>query len=98
MLDSGAFEQERLPTRILVAKVGRTATTRQKVIASAFAEVGSTGIGPLFATQAMPRASVANDVHIIAFRRSMRTSDASGSSKAEMERQGGATYDRRSAA
>jgi len=64
-----AFEAEegRRP-RILVAKVGQDGHDRgQKVIASAFADLGfDVDIGPLFATPAeAARQAVENDVHII---------------------------------
>ncbi|MCK0207648.1 methylmalonyl-CoA mutase [Starkeya koreensis] len=63
------FEQEegRRP-RILVAKVGQDGHDRgQKVIASAFADLGfDVDIGPLFATpQEAARQAVENDVHVI---------------------------------
>src|SRR6202171_915692 len=64
-----AFESEegRRP-RILVAKVGQDGHDRgQKVIASAFADLGfDVDIGPLFATPAeAARQAVENDVHIV---------------------------------
>ena len=64
-----AFETEegRRP-RILVAKVGQDGHDRgQKVIASAFADLGfDVDIGPLFATpQEAARQAVENDVHVI---------------------------------
>jgi methylmalonyl-CoA mutase len=64
-----AFEQDegRRP-RILVAKIGQDGHDRgQKVIASAFADLGfDVDIGPLFATPAeAARQAVENDVHII---------------------------------
>src|SRR5712691_9088764 len=64
-----AFEAEegRRP-RILVAKVGQDGHDRgQKVIASAFADLGfDVDIGPLFATPAeAARQAVENDVHIL---------------------------------
>ncbi|GAB4066312.1 methylmalonyl-CoA mutase [Ancylobacter sonchi] len=64
-----AFESEegRRP-RILVAKVGQDGHDRgQKVIASAFADLGfDVDIGPLFATpQEAARQAVENDVHVI---------------------------------
>ncbi|MCJ8143612.1 methylmalonyl-CoA mutase [Ancylobacter sp. A5.8] len=64
-----AFEAEegRRP-RILVAKVGQDGHDRgQKVIASAFADLGfDVDIGPLFATpQEAARQAVENDVHVI---------------------------------
>jgi methylmalonyl-CoA mutase len=63
------FEQEegRRP-RILVAKIGQDGHDRgQKVIASAFADLGfDVDIGPLFATPAeAARQAVENDVHIV---------------------------------
>ena len=54
--------------RILVAKIGQDGHDRgQKVIASAFAELGfDVDIGPLFATpEEAARQAVENDVHII---------------------------------
>jgi methylmalonyl-CoA mutase len=64
-----AFETEegRRP-RILVAKIGQDGHDRgQKVIASAFADLGfDVDIGPLFATPAeAARQAVENDVHIV---------------------------------
>jgi len=64
-----AFETEegRRP-RILVAKVGQDGHDRgQKVIASAFADLGfDVDIGPLFATPGeAARQAVENDVHIV---------------------------------
>ncbi len=64
-----AFEAEegRRP-RILVAKIGQDGHDRgQKVIASAFADLGfDVDIGPLFATPAeAARQAVENDVHIV---------------------------------
>jgi methylmalonyl-CoA mutase len=64
-----AFERDegRRP-RILVAKVGQDGHDRgQKVIASAFADLGfDVDIGPLFATPAeAARQAVENDVHIV---------------------------------
>jgi methylmalonyl-CoA mutase len=64
-----AFEAEdgRRP-RILVAKLGQDGHDRgQKVIASAFADLGfDVDIGPLFATPAeAARQAVENDVHVI---------------------------------
>jgi methylmalonyl-CoA mutase len=64
-----AFEAEegRRP-RILVAKVGQDGHDRgQKVIASAFADLGfDVDIGPLFATPGeAARQAVENDVHIV---------------------------------
>src|SRR5437870_436276 len=64
-----AFEEaEGRRPRILVAKIGQDGHDRgQKVIASAFADVGSdVDIGPLFATAAgAARQAVENDVHIL---------------------------------
>ena len=54
--------------RILVAKVGQDGHDRgQKVIASAFADLGfDVDVGPLFATpQEAARQAVENDVHVI---------------------------------
>jgi methylmalonyl-CoA mutase len=54
--------------RILVAKVGQDGHDRgQKVIASAFADLGfDVDIGPLFATpEEVARQAVENDVHIV---------------------------------
>ena len=64
-----AFEADegRRP-RVLVAKVGQDGHDRgQKVIASAFADLGfDVDIGPLFATPAeAARQAVENDVHIV---------------------------------
>ena len=64
-----AFENDegRRP-RILVAKIGQDGHDRgQKVIASAFADLGfDVDIGPLFATPAeAARQAVENDVHIL---------------------------------
>ena len=66
---AGQFEADegRRP-RILVAKVGQDGHDRgQKVIASAFADLGfDVDIGPLFSTPAeVARQAVENDVHII---------------------------------
>jgi methylmalonyl-CoA mutase len=66
---AAAFEQDegRRP-RILVAKIGQDGHDRgQKVIASAFADLGfDVDIGPLFATPAeAARQAVENDVHVI---------------------------------
>ncbi len=65
----GAFEaNEGRRPRILVAKVGQDGHDRgQKVIASAFADLGfDVDIGPLFATPAeAARQAVENDVHIV---------------------------------
>src|SRR5437588_620191 len=64
-----AFEEnEGRRPRILVAKVGQDGHDRgQKVIASAFADLGfDVDIGPLFATpQEAARQAVENDVHIV---------------------------------
>src|SRR5204863_364843 len=64
-----AFEQDegRRP-RILVAKIGQDGHDRgQKVIASAFADLGfDVDVGPLFATpDEAARQAVENDVHVI---------------------------------
>ena len=88
-----AFEQDegRRP-RILVAKIGQDGHDRgQKVIASAFADLGfDVDIGPLFATPAeAARQAVENDVHVIGV-----SSLAAGhltlvpELKAELEKQG----------
>src|SRR5260370_14900801 len=78
--------------RILVAKIGQDGHDRgQKVIASAFADLGfDVDIGPLFATPAeAARQAVENDVHILGV-----SSLAAGhltlvpELKAELERQG----------
>jgi len=87
------FEQDegRRP-RILVAKIGQDGHDRgQKVIASAFADLGfDVDIGPLFATpQEAARQAVENDVHIVGV-----SSLAAGhlalvpELKAELEKQG----------
>ena len=87
------FEQDegRRP-RILVAKIGQDGHDRgQKVIASAFADLGfDVDIGPLFATPAeAARQAVENDVHVIGV-----SSLAAGhltlvpEVKAELEKQG----------
>ncbi len=64
-----AFEQnEGRRPRILVAKIGQDGHDRgQKVIASAFADLGfDVDIGPLFATPAeAARQAIENDVHIL---------------------------------
>ncbi len=64
-----AFEQhEGRRPRILVAKIGQDGHDRgQKVIASAFADLGfDVDIGPLFATpEEAARQAVENDVHIV---------------------------------
>lgn len=88
-----AFERDegRRP-RILVAKIGQDGHDRgQKVIASAFADLGfDVDIGPLFATPAeAARQAVENDVHVIGV-----SSLAAGhltlvpEVKAELEKQG----------
>jgi methylmalonyl-CoA mutase len=88
-----AFEADegRRP-RILVAKIGQDGHDRgQKVIASAFADLGfDVDIGPLFATPAeAARQAVENDVHIVGV-----SSLAAGhltlvpELKAELDRQG----------
>ena len=61
-------ENEGRRPRILVAKIGQDGHDRgQKVIASAFADLGfDVDIGPLFATPAeAARQAVENDVHIL---------------------------------
>ena len=61
-------ENEGRRPRILVAKIGQDGHDRgQKVIASAFADIGfDVDIGPLFATPAeAARQAVENDVHIL---------------------------------
>jgi methylmalonyl-CoA mutase len=61
-------ENEGRRPRILVAKIGQDGHDRgQKVIASAFADLGfDVDIGPLFATPAeAARQAVENDVHIV---------------------------------
>src|SRR5246500_2465709 len=61
-------ENEGRRPRILVAKIGQDGHDRgQKVIASAFADIGfDVDIGPLFATPAeAARQAVENDVHIV---------------------------------
>ena len=90
---SPTFEQDegRRP-RILVAKMGQDGHDRgQKVIASAFADLGfDVDIGPLFATPAeAARQAVENDVHVVGV-----SSLAAGhltlvpELKAELEKQG----------
>ncbi|MCS0500887.1 methylmalonyl-CoA mutase [Ancylobacter mangrovi] len=67
MVDMFEHEEGRRP-RILVAKVGQDGHDRgQKVIASAFADLGfDVDIGPLFATpEEAARQAVENDVHVI---------------------------------
>ncbi|PWB63041.1 MAG: methylmalonyl-CoA mutase, partial [Bradyrhizobiaceae bacterium] len=85
-------ENEGRRPRILVAKIGQDGHDRgQKVIASAFADLGfDVDIGPLFATPAeAARQAVENDVHIVGV-----SSLAAGhltlvpELKAELERQG----------
>ena len=64
---SSSSDEGRRP-RILVAKIGQDGHDRgQKVIASAFADLGfDVDIGPLFATPAeAARQAVENDVHIV---------------------------------
>ncbi len=64
----GFAEQEGRRPRILVAKLGQDGHDRgQKVIATAFADIGfDVDIGPLFQTpQEAARQAVENDVHII---------------------------------
>ncbi|MDF2621519.1 MAG: methylmalonyl-CoA mutase, large subunit [Xanthobacteraceae bacterium] len=66
-IETFEHEEGRRP-RILVAKVGQDGHDRgQKVIASAFADLGfDVDIGPLFATpQEAARQAVENDVHVI---------------------------------
>jgi methylmalonyl-CoA mutase len=65
---SGFLEREGRRPRILVAKMGQDGHDRgQKVIASAFADLGfDVDIGPLFQTpEETARAAVENDVHVI---------------------------------
>ncbi|MEL6373211.1 MAG: methylmalonyl-CoA mutase [Pseudomonadota bacterium] len=67
LADAFAVEEGRRP-RILIAKMGQDGHDRgQKVIATAFADLGfDVDIGPLFATPAeAARQAVENDVHII---------------------------------
>ncbi|GGC73843.1 methylmalonyl-CoA mutase [Chelatococcus reniformis] len=67
LVDTFAEEDGRRP-RILVAKMGQDGHDRgQKVIASAFADLGfDVDIGPLFATPAeAARQAIENDVHIV---------------------------------
>src|SRR5438067_9492365 len=67
LIDAVEDAEGRRP-RILVAKIGQDGHDRgQKVIASAFADVGfDVDIGPLFATaEEAARPAVANDVHIL---------------------------------
>src|SRR5947199_10820522 len=66
LIDAFEDAEGRRP-RILVAKIGQDGHDRgQKVIASAFADVGfDVDIGPLFATaEEAARQAVENDVHI----------------------------------
>lgn len=66
-VEAFAQEEGRRP-RLLVAKVGQDGHDRgQKVIASAFADLGfDVDIGPLFATpEEAARQAVENDVHVI---------------------------------
>ena len=67
--DVAAFEDaEGRRPRILVAKIGQDGHDRgQKVIASAFADLGfDVDIGPMFATpEEAARQAIENDVHII---------------------------------
>jgi methylmalonyl-CoA mutase len=65
---AGFLEREGRRPRILVAKMGQDGHDRgQKVIASAFADLGfDVDIGPLFQTpEETARAAVENDVHVI---------------------------------
>src|SRR5947199_2812820 len=67
LIDAFEDAEGRRP-RILVAKIGQDGHDRgQKVIASAFADIGfDVDIGPLFATPAeAARQAVENDVHIL---------------------------------
>ncbi|TCT04674.1 methylmalonyl-CoA mutase [Aquabacter spiritensis] len=67
LVEAFAHDEGRRP-RILVAKVGQDGHDRgQKVIASAFADLGfDVDIGPLFATpEEAARQAVENDVHIV---------------------------------
>jgi methylmalonyl-CoA mutase len=62
------LENEGRRPRILVAKIGQDGHDRgQKIIASAFADLGfDVDIGPLFATpEEVARQAVENDVHIV---------------------------------
>ena len=64
----GFLEREGRRPRILIAKMGQDGHDRgQKVIASAFADLGfDVDIGPLFQTpEATARSAVENDVHVI---------------------------------
>jgi methylmalonyl-CoA mutase len=65
---TGFLEREGRRPRILIAKMGQDGHDRgQKVIASAFADLGfDVDIGPLFQTpEETARAAVENDVHVI---------------------------------
>jgi methylmalonyl-CoA mutase len=67
-LVAGFEENDGRRPRILVAKMGQDGHDRgQKVIASAFADLGfDVDIGPLFATpQEAARQAVENDVHVV---------------------------------
>ena len=67
MVDTFAENDGRRP-RLLVAKIGQDGHDRgQKVIATAFADIGfDVDIGPLFSTpQEVARQAVENDVHIV---------------------------------
>ena len=67
MTEDFAHNEGRRP-RILVAKIGQDGHDRgQKIIASAFADLGfDVDIGPLFATpEEVARQAVENDVHIV---------------------------------
>jgi methylmalonyl-CoA mutase len=62
------YENDGRRPRILVAKIGQDGHDRgQKIIASAFADLGfDVDIGPLFATpEEVARQAVENDVHIV---------------------------------
>ena len=79
-------ENEGRRPRILVAKIGQDGHDRgQKVIASAFADLGfDVDIGPLFATpEEAARQAVENDVHIVGV-----SSLAAGASDARARAQG----------
>ena len=67
MVDTFAESDGRRP-RLLVAKIGQDGHDRgQKVIATAFADIGfDVDIGPLFSTpEEVARQAVENDVHIV---------------------------------
>ena len=67
-MTSAFLENEGRRPRILVAKIGQDGHDRgQKIIASAFADLGfDVDIGPLFATpEEVARQAVENDVHIV---------------------------------